>query len=185
MRPDSGSLGFDNLAVISPIPGGTAYQRSLYRQQKKGLKMVKEKVDRNKLIITFYNEGKTNREILAGLQEAGFSDLGSIASMKMQISRLRKAGKIPKERPGIDKTTKREVEKSRSPQIKESRNRQVEQSRKLQDKGIGKYKPVTFRISEQTEWQLKSLAVSRREQVSKLVREILNDYLSRNREVEK
>jgi len=166
--------------------------------------MAKEKIERNKLIIKFYNQGKINREILAGLQEAGYSDLGSIASVKMQISRLRKAGKIPKERGqpltkiekevaeasgGLvrfaDKITNRAVDKSRSPQVKKSRTRQVEKSIKLQDKGIGKYKPVTFRISEKAEWQLKALAVSRREQVSELVREIFNDYLSRNRQVEK
>lgn len=164
--------------------------------------MTVEKIERNQLIAKLYGQGRTNREILSGLQKAGYSDLGSIASVKMQVSKLRKAGKVPKERPlskiekevaqasgGLikfaNKITSQEVDKSRSPQVKESRKRQVDKSRKLQDKGIGKYKPVTFRISEETEWQLKSLAVSRREKVSELVREIFNDYLSRHREVEK
>ncbi len=139
--------------------------------------MAKEKVERNKLIVTLYNQGKGNREILEELLKQSFDDYKKVGSVKMQVARLRKAGKIPKDRPGIDKTTKREVEKPRS--------REVNESRKLQDKGIGKYKPATFRITEETEWQLKALAVSRREKVSELVREIFNDYLSRNREVEK
>lgn len=162
--------------------------------------MSLEKTQRNELIIKLYNQGKTNRQILAGLREAGYSDLVSIGSVKMQISRLRKAGKIPKERGqpltkiekevaqasgGLvqfaDKITKREVDKPSSPQVKKSRTRQVDKSIKLKDKGSGKFKPVTFRISEETEWQLKTLAVKRREQVSELVREIFDDYLSRNR----
>ena len=147
--------------------------------------MSEEKVERNKLIIRLHGQGKTHREVLSGLREAGHLDLGSVASVKMQVSKLRKAGRIPKERPLINKTTKRAVDKSRSPQVKTPRTREVDKSIKLQDKGIGKYKPVTFRISEEAEWHLKALAVSRREKVSELVREILNDYLSRNREVEK
>lgn len=147
--------------------------------------MAEEKVERNRLIATLYNQGKSNREILGELLKEGFDDYKKVGSVKMQISRLRKAGKVPKERPVIDKTTKREVDKSISPQVKKSITREVDKSIKLQDKSIGKYKPVTFRISEEAEWQLKALAVSRREKVSELVREIFNDYLSRNRQVEK
>ena len=142
--------------------------------------MSLEKTERNKLIARLYNQGKSNREILSGLREAGYSDLGSVASLKMQVSKLRKAGKLPQERP-----VGKQMDKVISPQVKKLRTREVDKSIKLQDKGIGKYKPVTFRISEETEWQLKTLAVRRREQVSKLVREIFDDYLSRNREVKK
>lgn len=141
--------------------------------------MSTEKKERNTLIATFYNEGRTNRQIWERIQEKGHHDLKSVAGVKTQISRLRKIGKIPQERPVWQggKITNREVKKLRT--------KQVDKSRKLQDKGIGKYKPVTFRISEDIEWQLKTLAVNHRQQVSELVREILNDYLLRNREVEK
>lgn len=147
--------------------------------------MSKQKTERNNLIIKLYGQGKSDSEILAGLLAEGFDDYQKAKSVTMQISRLRKAGKISKKRPVINKITKKAVAKSRTQQIKKSRTKQVDKSIKLQDKGIGKYKPVTFRISEDTEWQLKALAVNRREQVSELVREIFNDYLSRNREVEK
>ena len=143
--------------------------------------MAKEKVERNKLIIKLYNQGKNDKEILAGLLKADFQDYQKVKSVTMQISRLRAAGKVPNKRPLINQIPKREVDKSRSPQVQTSRTRQVDKSIKLQDKSIGKYKPVTFRISEETEWQLKTLAVSRREKLSELVREIFNDYLSRNR----
>lgn len=149
--------------------------------------MSLEKIERNELIATLYDQGKTNREIWSGLQEAGHLDLSSVASVKMQVSKLRKAGKLSKERPGgMGKPIrKQQVAKVITPQVKKLRTRQVDKSVKLQGKGSGKYKPVTFRISEETEWQLKTLAVARREQVSELVREIFNDYLSRSQEVEK
>lgn len=129
--------------------------------------MAKAKEERNKeFIAAWKEEGLTDRE----LQDKFNLSPGGVKGLK---SRLRKKD------PSL--YTEREVDKSRSPQIKKSRPRQVDKSIKLQDKGIGKYKPVTFRISEETEWQLKALAVNRREQVSELVREIFNDYLSRNR----
>jgi len=137
--------------------------------------MSKQKVERNKLIIKLYNEGKIDREILARLLEKGFDDYKNPKSISMIVSRLRKAGKIPKERPGSKE--KRKIIKKQPSKIYKKEKIKTAKQQKIK-KGIGKeYLPVTYYITEEMKWQLKSLAAKRRQQVSELIRNILTDYL--------
>lgn len=135
--------------------------------------MTKPKTQRNELIIELYNQGKTDREILAGLLEKGFDDYQKVKSLTMQVSRLRKAGKLPLKRPVTNKITKREVDKSRKLQVGKKAKLQSDQ------KGSGQeFLPVSYRLSEDIKWAIKALAVKSRKEVSQLVREILQKYIN-------
>lgn len=156
--------------------------------------MTKPKTQRNELIIELYNQGKTNRQILAGLQEAGYSDLGSIASVKMQVSRLRKAGKLPQERP-LSKIEKEVAQASgglikfadkittgQKRKVTKLQKKKVQKHTKLQSdqRGSGQeFLPVSYRLSEDTKWNIKRLAAEQRKDVSQLVREILQKYINK------
>jgi len=138
--------------------------------------MSEEKEERNKLIIKIYNQGKTDREILTGLLKAGFEDYKKVKSVTMQISRLRKAGKLPLKRPVTNKITtgqKSKVIKLQKDKVKKHTQLQSDQ------KGIGQeFLPVSYRLSEDIKWAVKELAVKSRKEVSQLVREILQKYIN-------
>ena len=93
--------------------------------------MAKEKVERNRLIATLYNQGKTDQEILEELLRKGFNDYKGVKSVGMQVARLRKAGKLPLKRPLINKITKREVDKSRKLQVDKKAKLQKDKIYKL------------------------------------------------------
>ncbi|HIE33820.1 MAG TPA: hypothetical protein EYP86_01615 [Candidatus Altiarchaeales archaeon] len=57
------------------------------------------KPQRNALIIKLWNEGKSNQEILTALKRAGHKDLKDTHSLSGVIARLKRRGKLPKERP--------------------------------------------------------------------------------------
>lgn len=137
--------------------------------------MSKEKVERNRLVARLYNQGKTDIEILAGLLEKGFNDYQEVKSVAMQISRLRKTGKVPQERPGSKEKSK--IIKKQPSKIISKEKIKTEKKQKIK-KGIGKeYLPVTYYIPEKIKWQIKALAAQKRQQVSELIRNILTDYL--------
>jgi len=138
--------------------------------------MTKPKTQRNKLIIKLYNQGKTNREILKGLLEKGFNDYQKVKSVTMQISRLRKAGKLPLKRPVTDKITSGQKSK-----VTKLQKKKVQKHTKLQSnqRGIGKeFLPVSYRLSEDIKWNIKALAVKSRKEISQLVREIFQKYIN-------
>lgn len=138
--------------------------------------MTKPKTQRNELIIDLYNQGKTNRQILAGLLEKGFDDYQKVKSVTMQISRLRKAGKLPLKRPVTNKITT--PQKSKVTKLQKDK---VQKHIKLQSdqKGSGKkFLPVSYRLSEDMKWNIKRLAAEQRKDVSQLVREILQKYIN-------
>jgi len=60
--------------------------------------VAKEK--RNALIVRLWNEGKSNQQILTALKKAGHKDLADVHSLSGIISGLKRAGKLPRERPG-------------------------------------------------------------------------------------
>ena len=130
--------------------------------------MSEEKVERNAMVAKLYNQGKSNSEILEGLLKQGFEDYQKVTSVTMQISRLRKAGKIPNKRPVSKK--KRKIIKQQNNKITKLQNDQ---------KGSGKeFLPVSYRLSEDIKWAIKALAVKSRREVSQLVREILQKYIN-------
>jgi len=127
--------------------------------------MSLEKTERNELIAKLYSQGKTNQEILAGLQEVGHLDLSGVASVKMQVSKLRKVGRLPKERPvgkQVDSVTSQQITKSLSHQV---------------------YKRMTFYLKPETIKDIKRLALERDLNISNLVRGIIENYLSQQRDL--
>ncbi len=138
--------------------------------------MTKPKTQRNELIIDLYNQGKSDQGILDGLLTKGFNDYQKVKSVTMQISRLRKAGKLPLKRPVTNKITsgqKRKVTKLQKEKVHKQTKLQSDQ------KGIGKeFLPVSYRLSEDIKWAIKALAVKNRKEVSQLVREILQKYIN-------
>jgi hypothetical protein len=66
--------------------------------------MALAKGKRNALIVKLWNEGKGNQEILTRLKRAGYKDLANTHSLSGVISRLKRSGKLPKERPGQELT---------------------------------------------------------------------------------
>lgn len=139
--------------------------------------MTKPKTQRNELIIELYNQGKTDREILAGLLEKGFDDYQKVKSVTMQVSRLRKAGKLPLKRPVTNKITsgqKSKITKLQKDKVKKITKLQSDQ------RGSGQeFLPVSYRLSEDIKWAIKALAVKSRKEVSQLVREILQKYINK------
>ena len=111
----------------------------------------------------------------------------------MQVSKLRKAGKLPKERPlskiekevaqasgGLIKFANKIVNGQRSKQTKLQKDKIHKQTKLQSDqKGIGKeFLPVSYRLSEDMKWNIKRLAVEQRKDVSQLVRDILQKYIN-------
>jgi len=155
--------------------------------------MTKPKTQRNELIIDLYNQGKSDREILTGLLKAGFEDYQKVRSVSMQVSRLRKARKIPKERPlskiekevaqasgGLIKFANK-ITRGQERKVTKLQKDKVKKITKLQSdqKGIGQeFLPVSYRLSEDIKWAIKALAVKSRKEVSQLVREILQKYIN-------
>jgi len=141
--------------------------------------MSEEKVERNAMVAKLYNQGKNNNEILEGLLKQGFEDYQKVKSVTMQISRLRAAGKIPNKRPASKE--KRKIIKQQNSKIIKLQKDKVHKVTKLQSdqKGSGKeFLPVSYRLSEDIKWAIKTLAVKSRKEVSQLVREILQKYIS-------
>jgi len=137
--------------------------------------MAEEKVERNKLIMKLYNQGKTDQDILEGLVKAGFLDYQKVKSVGMQIARLRVAGKIPRKRPGSKE--KRKIIKQQPGKVYKREKIKTLKQQNIKT-GIGKdYLPVTYYVTEEMKWRIKSLAAKRRQQVSELIRNILTDYL--------
>jgi len=120
------------------------------------------------MVAKLYNQGKNNSEILEGLLKQGFEDYQKVKSVTMQISRLRAAGKIPNKRPASKE--KRKIIKQQNSKITKLQSDQ---------RGSGKeFLPVSYRLSEDIKWTIKALAVKNRKEVSQLVREILQKYIS-------
>ncbi|MEA1965187.1 MAG: CopG family transcriptional regulator [Candidatus Aerophobetes bacterium] len=120
--------------------------------------MLKEK--RNTLIIKTWNEGKSNQEILTTLKRAGYKDLKDTHSLSGVVARLKRVGKLPKERPQsqqVDKLTSQQITKSISQQV---------------------YKRATYYLTPEIVKKIKLLAVQRDKDASELMREILGEYLS-------
>lgn len=137
--------------------------------------MSEEKVERNAMVAKLYNQGKNNNEILEGLLKQGFEDYQKVKSVTMQISRLRAAGKIPKKRP-VSKE-KRKIIKQQPSKIYKKEKIKTAKQQKIKKDISKEYLPVSYYITEEMKWQLKSLAAKRRQQVSELIRNILTDYL--------
>lgn len=133
--------------------------------------MSREKSERNRLITTLYNQGKNDREILEALLKAGFDDYKKVKSVTMQLSRLRKAGKIPKERPGrvTKKRRKQQVKKAISPHIDKPTSPLV-------------HKRATFYLTPEIIKSIKQKALDRDLDSSELVREILSEWISGEKE---
>ena len=127
------------------------------------------KEERNALIVKLYGD-KTNREILTALQRAGYKDLKDTRSLTGTIARLKRAGKLPKERVQMeqqtDKAISKQITKPRSKQVVKSISKQV-------------YKRATYYLAPQVIKRVKILAVKRDVDASALVRDILTKYLSR------
>lgn len=122
---------------------------------------VKEK--RNALIIKLFNQGKSNQEILTTLKRAGYKGIKDTHSLSGVIARLKRTGKLPKERPlsqQVDKLTNQQSTKTTSQQV---------------------YKRATYYLTPEVVKEIKLLAVKKDVNTSELVREILTEYISKQR----
>lgn len=141
--------------------------------------MPQPKEKRNALIIRLWNEGKTNQEILTSLKRAGYKDLVDTHSLSGVISRLKRTGKLPKERPDqgltrIEKERIREVERGFGGVVKLKVGKQVDKSISGQV-----HKRATYYLTPEMIKEIKLLAVQRGIDTSELVREIFTEYLSK------
>jgi hypothetical protein len=68
--------------------------------------MFKSKEERNALIAKLYFGGKSNEEIIAELRERGYQDLKDTHSLSAVISKLKKKGAIPAQKPDLARIEK-------------------------------------------------------------------------------
>jgi hypothetical protein len=137
---------------------------------------------RNALIIRLWNEGKSNQEILTCLKRAGYKGLADTHSLSGVVSRLKRIGKLPRERPGqeltrIEKEGIREVEEAFRGRVKFKVGKQVDKSISGQV-----HKRATYYLTPEMIKEIKILAVQRGIDTSELVREIFTEYLGENKE---
>lgn len=133
------------------------------------------KPKRNALIVKLWNQGKNNQEILSLLKRAGHKDLVDTHSLSGTISRLKRRGKLPRERPNEELTTieregKREIERGFGVKLKVGE--QVDKSISGQV-----HKRVTYYLTPGMIREIRLLAVKRDIDTSELVREIFTKYL--------
>lgn len=145
------------------------------------------KPKRNALIIKLWNKGKNNQEILTALKRAGYKDLVDTHSLSGVISRLKRTGKLPRERPGqeLTKIEREGIEEGGGRfgevvkfQVGKRTNKVISKQR---DKSTSQlvYKRATFYLTLETIKQIKLLAVKRDKSISELVRETFTEYLSK------
>ena len=91
------------------------------------------KPKRNALIIKLWNRGKSNQEILTALKRAGHKDLADTHSLSGVISRLKRSGKLPKERPDQELTR---IEREGIREVERGFGIKFQVGKKV-DKGIG------------------------------------------------
>jgi len=120
--------------------------------------MPQPKEQRNALIIKLWNQGKSNQEILTGLKRAGHKDIADTHSLSGTISRLKRRGKLPRERQA---TIKPEKKITRKP----------ESQKKIK---------ATFQLPENLFIQIKIKAAKERRGISDLVGEIFKEYLGKS-----
>lgn len=138
--------------------------------------MSLEKKERNRLVEALYNQGKTNKEILEELLKAGFEGYQKVQGVKMLLSRLRKLGKIPQERPGGVRKIKRkqQVHKGISPQMNKVIKPQVDKSTNPPI-----HQRATYYLTREIIREVKLTALEKDIDSSELVRKILGKYLKK------
>jgi len=126
-------------------------------------KMPLSKKQRNKLIIKLWLQGKNNPEILAALEKTGHKDLADTHSLSGVISRLKRAGKLPRERQITIKPEKKITKKPEKQKAGKPENQ-----KKIK---------ATFQIPEDLFIQIKIRAAKERKGLSELITEIFKRYL--------
>lgn len=135
--------------------------------------MPKPKARRNALIIRLWNQGKGNQEILTTLRRAGHKDLADLHSLSGTISRLKRAGKLPRERPGqdlsrVEREGIKEVEKAFGGAVK---------FKAASPSTSTSTRRMTFWLPGDMIETLKRLAAREKRTASAILREILGKYL--------
>lgn len=148
--------------------------------------MPKPKPKRKALIIKLWNQGKSNQEILTALGRAGYKGIDDAHSLSDTISRLKRRGKLPKERPQLElaKVEREGIDqagKAFGGAVKIQVGRVNKTPSKRRDKSTSQqvYKRVTYYLAPEMIKKIKLLAVQRDIDISELVREILTGYLSK------
>jgi len=124
--------------------------------------MPQAKEKRNALIIRLWNKGKSNTEILTALKKARYKGLTDTHSLSGVISRLKRAGKLDRVRPGQELTRmEREGMKRVSTQTQTSTST----------------RRMTFWLPVPTIEKIKRVATNQGKTCSALLRDILGKHL--------
>ena len=128
--------------------------------------MTQEKVDQNRLILELRDRKKlTWQEILDELTKRGLSGLGAPASVKMKYYATKRRQRVSARGP-----EKQTVTKAPGKQITKAPTQQV-------------YKRATYHLTREHVRDIAILAARREVQKSELMRHIVTEYLSKQRDL--
>ena len=125
--------------------------------------MSRPKTQRNKLILELADKGYTHKQILEELRKKGFTGLKDKKSVGMQLSRLRR-GKKPITTPS-KQITKAPSKQRAKVKVKEEHER------------------ATYHLTREQRRDIGILAAKREIDRSALVRQIITEYLSKQRDL--
>lgn len=137
-----------------------------------------EKIERNKLIIKLYREGRLYKDIFAELRKEGYEDLKNLASLKGTIQRFKKRGLLP--------TTRRQLSGEKKKLFPKATKKGISVVAKVKkEKGIEEegYVKVGYYLTEKIKREISLLAILRGTDRSALVREILTVYLKKQKDL--